>query len=232
LSSAEELEEALAIWRETRAVAVADAIDELSRAALAGWTAPVHRRNQPFHEAWLVAGRDVVQRGWAAETLLVQLPAQNVDADHDQQQRNAEALVARLDALARQGPDPRVARAVINAMATGTRLLGYPEAPDACVRALAPSLDDRTAGELERSRATARPWKAKLIERVLAERPVSRAPTSVGVARFAGAKVDDAALWQEILARPDDDDSRHVLADALQTRGDPRGGRSEGRCPL
>ena len=98
------LEDTVAAWRISRSAADADAIDALTRSALAGWEPPVARRNEEFHAAWLAAAKDVAKRGWAAETLATKLPGASTEWDaHTQRMiQNAAALRARLAALGKQ----------------------------------------------------------------------------------------------------------------------------------
>jgi len=220
-----ELQQALAVWRETRTAAAADAIDALTRTALAGWRPPEFRLNQPFHAAWLVAAKDVAQRGWAAEALATKLPGASTawDATTQRMVQNAAALRARLVALAKHGPDPRIARAVIRVFATPPRFLSYGDTREACERALIASGDERSDRELAELAVTADAELAALVARVLAKRPRGRKPTAKEAARWKSAPRDDAALWAELAAHPERDDVRLVLADMLQARGDPRG---------
>jgi uncharacterized protein (TIGR02996 family) len=218
------LDEALALWRETRVASIAEAIDALTETALAGWEPPVPRTNQAFHAAWLAAVADNAERGWAARTILSRLPGSDGD------QRSA-ACCQRLAALAAAPPDPRIGRAVVELIGQQLQILGYASVLDAIIAVLAVHGDDRTAAIAHRRLDTADPTDASVIQRALAAQPAAeRAATPAELERFAdrrarnpAARAQIEALVHEVHAHPDADDARLVLADALLAHGDPRG---------
>jgi uncharacterized protein (TIGR02996 family) len=218
------LREALVIWRATRTAAIADAIDVLTDAALAGWEPPAARTNHGFQAAWLAALGDDAQRGWAARALLAQLPGGDGD-------RRSAACCERLQALRGAPGDPRVGRAVVELIGQPLQILGHGDVLDAIAGVLAVHGDDRTAAIAARRLETADPADAALIQRVLAAQPPARrAATPAELERFAVRRAASAAtqaqldaLACEVHARPDADDARLVLADALLALGDPRG---------
>ena len=111
------------------------------------------------------------------------------------------------------------------------QILGYDEVLEAIVGVLAVHGDQRTAGIARRRLETADPTDARVIERALAAQPAAeRAATPAELARIADrrapppvARAQIDALIREVHARPDADDVRLVLADALLAQGDPRG---------
>lgn len=218
------LVDALAVWRPTRAAVVAEAIDALSEVALAGWVAPTARTNRAFHLAWLAAIADDVHRGWAARSALQQLPGGTGD-------QRAAACCERLAALRDAPPDPRIGRAIVELIGQQLQILGSAQVLDAIVEVLAVHGDERTAAIAQRRLETADPADAHMIQRVLAAQPArERAATLAELERYADrrsrpllARAQIEALVREVHARPDVDDARHVLADALLAQGDPRG---------
>ena len=212
------------IWRATRAAAIADAIDALTDAALAGWEPPAARTNLAFQAAWLAALGDDAQRGWAARALVWQLPGSDGD------QRSA-ACCERLHALRAAPADPRIGRAAVELIGQPLQILGNAGVLDAIVVVLAAHGDDRTAAIAARRLETADPADASLIRLVRAAQPAARrAATPAELARFAARRAPAPAaqaqidtLVHEVHARPDADDARLVLADALLAHGDPRG---------
>ncbi len=218
-----DLADALALWRETRSAAIADAIDGLSDAALAGWQPPAPRTNQAFHDAWLAATADHARRGWAVRTLLDKLPGTSSDD-------KADSLLARLDQLAETGPDPRVARELARQLELAPPILGFTEVADRCAALLADMVDERLCAQLAAMRDTADEDLDERIETILRAAPTVRTTTAAELARFAAHRpapppkaADTAALFREVYAHPDSDDARIVLADVLQAQGDPRG---------
>lgn len=217
------LGDALAVWRATRSAAIADAIDQTGEAALTGWAAPVARANQAFHAAWLATVGDEAARGWAARTVLQQLPGSDGD-------RRSAACCERLAALRGAPGDPRIGRAVVELIGQQLQILGYPDVLDAIVGVLAVHGDERTAAIARRRLETADAIDAHVIRRVLAAQPAGQRPvTRDELERFAvrSARGIDRdrldALLREVHAQPDADEIRLVLADALLEHGDPRG---------
>jgi len=218
------LRDALAVWRDTRSAVVADAIDVLTEVALTGWEPPAPRANHAFHAAWRAAVADDAHRGWAARTILQQLPGGDGD------QRSA-ACCERLAALRDAPADPRVARAVVELVGQQLQILGYDDVLDAIVGVLAVHGDERSAATAGRRLETADASDAQVIHRVLAAQPAAvRSVTEAELDRFADrravrptARAQIEALVREVQARPDADDARLVLADALLAQGDPRG---------
>ena len=218
------LDDALAVWRATRAAPIADAIDALTETALAGWEPPAPRTNQAFHAAWLAAVADTAERDWAARTILSRLPGNTGD-------QRAAACCERLTALCAAPPDPRVGRAIVELIGQQLQILRYSDVLDAIVAAFEVHGDDRTAAVARNRLDTADPTDAAMIHRALAVQPAAeRAATPGELERFADrrarppvatAQVD--ALVREVRAHPDADDARLVLADALLAHGDPRG---------
>lgn len=208
-ASRELLRDAIAIWRDTRDEAIADAVDRLTGEMLQGWQPPAPRLQRAFHAAWLEAASDDVTRGWAAQQLLEKLP-------------DRQALPERLRALAAAGPDPRVGRAMIAQLAAlRPRLVKEPALEPLVHELLAMSADGDELADAKTGLED-----GFLIDRVLAlPRPTRRLPTPRELAYLAAAPsaTEAAPLRAAVYAHPDDDTVRAVLADALQTAGDPRG---------
>lgn len=171
VSSRELLRDALALWRDTRAEAVADVVERITDDLSRGWEAPAPKLARTFQAVWLAAAADDVYRGWAARHVMEKLPDRSA------------AVRERLNALLAAGPDPRV------------------------------RLPVEQLGKF-----------GELVAKIIATAP-GREPTAAELARFAPAvrTVDEAALERDVYANPDDDVPRAVLADLLQSRGDPRG---------
>jgi uncharacterized protein (TIGR02996 family) len=175
--SREQLRDALAVWRATRAEVIAEIIDRITAQLTLGWQPPAPKLARTFQAAWLAAAADDVARGWAARHVLDKLPDRTA------------AVRERLSALVAAGPDPRV----------GRELRGQLDKLPAGLEALVAQLDLQV--------------------------PPVRAPTEAELARFAPPvrTADLEALERDVYANPDDDEPRAVLADLLQSRGDPRG---------
>jgi uncharacterized protein (TIGR02996 family) len=82
--------------------------------------------------------------------------------------------------------------------------------------------DPRVAHELPLDKLTG---FDDLVSQLVDTKPPVREPTASELARFAppAHSADLAELERDIYANPDDDEPRAVLADLLQSRGDPRG---------
>lgn len=171
VASRELLRDALALWRDTRAEAVADVVDRITDDLSRGWEPPAPKLARTFQAAWLAAAADDIHRGWAARHIMEKLPDR------------VGAVRERLNALLAAGPDPRV------------------------------RLPVEQLGKFE-----------ELVARIVAVAP-GREPTAAELARFAPVEptVDERELESDVYANPDDDVPRAVLADLLQSRGDPRG---------
>jgi uncharacterized protein (TIGR02996 family) len=96
VSSRELLRDALTVWRETRADAIAEVVDRITTQLSRGWEPPAPKLARTFHAAWLAAAADDIHRGWAARHVLDKLPDRSA------------AVRERLSALLAAGPDPRV----------------------------------------------------------------------------------------------------------------------------
>lgn len=126
------LADALVVWQETRAAAVAEAIDALTARELAAWTAPTERIGREFEVAWrrrhdrlLGAIADQVGRGWAAPLLFERLTGQS-DVDR------SEVLAQRLAAVDALEPDPRMVHVLAQQLAAGSPLLRFSAASYQC----------------------------------------------------------------------------------------------------
>lgn len=197
-------------WRATRAASDADALDALD----CELAAP--RGKGPFHRFWLAlaAEADAAQVGWLAKTLFSQLP--ETSAPHD---RRSPAWLARLEAIRRYAPDPRLSAAVAKVV------LAAPfQADDR--HALAPygpvgpllTADVRQAKVLER-------WLRNPRGRVASTRRALLTVAHQWLHECRRLGVDDRAEAKraELSAAPLDPAARAVWADALIEAGDPRG---------
>jgi uncharacterized protein (TIGR02996 family) len=214
-----ELRDVLAAWRMSREPTLADTIDQLTREALAAWQPPHERDARAFHRAWFDHADALTTRGWAAGSLTELLPGE--PAAHQ-----TGAFVQRVSRLRRLGPDPRVCRAVLALIRAAPPILHVPRAFDACVAVIAGALDARLTAQLEEV-AVAVPSRAKALRDVIAAlrlEPPGIATLRIGRREVSATMPTELAdLWRDVLANPDDDGARGVLADALQARGDPRG---------
>ncbi len=205
------MRDALVVWRETRAEAIAEVIDRITRELSRGWEPPAPKLHRTFHAAWLAAAADDVHRGWAARHIVDKLP-------------DRSAVRERLNALLAAGPDPRVGYELCLQL---DKLVVFADLEDLVLRVVAASGDDRVRSSLAETTVIAVPAVGGFINRLSAElaKQSVRPPTESELAHFAPPvrTADLEALEHSIYANPDDDEPRAVLADLLQARGDPRG---------
>jgi len=217
------LRAAIAAWRTTRAAVIADAIDVLSAAAAPTFTPPEERTNVGFQARWLatLAEGDPIAIGWVAETLFAKLPG----SDNDQK---LEAFEARLRALQKAPPDPRLGRALMALVEQGISIVRW--ADDKTRKTVAHLGDERTAAALDAFAPKAPDDEGKLWRAVRGRIKVAAlddreraAWGAIGPRPDRRATGDRDALFAAALAAPDDLAAREVLADCLQGLGDPRG---------
>jgi uncharacterized protein (TIGR02996 family) len=209
-------------WEERRDPVIADAIDRVSARARASFTPPAARTNAAFQKAWLelASASDPVGAAWLAETLIAKIPRGDGGDD---------IFVARLRALREAKPDPRLARGLLALSIDDVNLARWQfEELAATVARLG---DGRTRAAIEALIAggEGEAWQEQgTLEKLPAVLPV--APTArarwealASDALAATTAVDPEALTNAVFAAPDDDGARAVLADCLQSAGDPRG---------
>lgn len=211
------LDAALSTWQTTRDVGLGDAIEALG----ARFAEPLeHVEHLDRHGHWLAAA----QSGRAAVVgpLLAHALA-----------GTRRELMERIEALRLRPPDPRVARFLARTMAAPGPLAHDTWAPF-WQTALAIVADAADPGAAR--------WQPEIVLRLRAhgEHGLSIAAVNEAFATGRGARVPPDGLpalvallparsdvVDELVARvhaePDDDGARHVLADALLERGDPRG---------
>jgi hypothetical protein len=137
------LRAALAAWTETRTAEIADAIDALSSEASRAFVPPDGvRNNAAFQTRWLatLAAGDPIATAWLAETLLAKLPGSNMDG-------KLEAFEARLRAVRKAAPDPRLGRALVALVEEGPSLVRWAQAE--CQKTIVALGDERTAASLD-----------------------------------------------------------------------------------
>ena len=235
---ANDLEDALAKllarWRAGRQPEVADALDALSeriaRAPIPGKTLKAR------HQAWL----DCAKLGDPADT--PRLLAILLDGT------SSKLVEAKLEALVARGPDPQVAAALVGIASAKRHFisiqwfwarlldaigkLGDPRGI-ATLRAAIPLgepprgyryMGDREVFGLERYLWERLPPLVARLEQI-AIAPLEAADHTTLEALRAPSRSErtEAELLEAVLANPDDDMPRSVLADALQARGNPRG---------
>ena len=209
------------VWEERRDPAIADAIDRVSARARAAFTPPAARTNVAFQKAWLelAAASDPVGAAWLAETLVAKIPRSDGD----------DIFVARLQALRAAKPDPRLARALLALSIDDVNLARWQF--DEVEETIARLGDGRTRAAIEALIAAGEgeEWQERgTLDKLAAVRPVppSERARWAALASDAVAAVtagDPKALLDAVYAAPDDDGARAVLADCLQSAGDPRG---------
>jgi uncharacterized protein (TIGR02996 family) len=222
------LEEALTVFGRTRSSTVTEALELLGEAALADFTAPVARKNIDFHRAWLALAGDPRARSWGIKTLTAQLP-KLFEGQEKSYGDKCHAIAEGLSAYEQVPPDGRIARAlvvmfeldapdfsaaVLNSEALFGRLFERhaDDATEAALRAVAPYLWEPDSQEI----GVAKVVFPRRVELAATEQAVYRSPQR-------GSSPSVEGLWNAVLASPDDDVPREVLADALQEQGDPRG---------
>jgi uncharacterized protein (TIGR02996 family) len=240
------LDGALLVWRATRLAEVAELVDAI--AARCQPVAIAGRSKTEFQNAWIVAahnGPGAVAIGSLAATLTRSLPVRDVSyLTMDRDLKRNRPFLERVEALAKLPDDPRIAAALVELVAkapfTDSRRLYEP------VLALLEQLADER-GLLVLERLIDRPsakgssirayFAEALPETVVAIRKGKRTPLAVGEAELVarlfevlGARRGPAAphrdvdeLLAQVIAKPEDDAPRLVLADALLERDDPRG---------
>ena len=201
----DDVEAALAAFATQRTGQLALQIDELGRAALAGFTPPEPRKNIEFHRAWLDRATDVRARSWCLDALIERLP-KLMDGEEHPSGDKCEALVERLVVLRDAAPDPRIGRAMLALLELRAPAANFTIVHDEVARVIARHADDETA-----------------LSPVLDEISIDRSALPAAVKRGAKPKRDLDALYAAVYAAPDDDAPRAVLADALTDAGDPRG---------
>lgn len=192
---------AVAVWRETRARAVADAVDRLA-AKLERAPAPKFRTNKAFLEAWLAAVRtsEPGAVAWLCESLRTKL-----DRNDD------EVFLRRLRAM--QGvPDPRLACALMAVVEDGLDIARFCE--DEIQKTLTIVGDERIRAALEAYVARLDDVDATSWRRVLENLPSGRVLEADERARWEALGDALPASTAVIVAR--DAEERAVLADALR----------------
>lgn len=245
---AEAIRLALEAWRAHPAACVADVLDALDEAA--SFDGPSASTKDEFHVAWCRladAGPEALATGWLAANLTTRLPLHEERYGilrPDYAETKFRALLERMRRLVAHGPDPRIARALMALVVRAPYSTWDPAFADAVY---GPMIDGVAAQGDVRQLAIAR----GLIEEPKARTDnirqylAAELPERV-VARLARVEIEapaDAAEWRELVPRRsdnaptemeaallaavresvEDDDKRLVFADALQTRGDPRG---------
>jgi len=213
-----ELDEALASFATQRSAALGNAIDTLGREALGGFTAPVFKKNLEFHRAWLLLALEPAKRSWCLDTLIDKLPKLLDGKEHSSGDK-CEALVERLEVLAKLEPDPRVARGVLAMLELRAPVAGFTIVSEAASKAIVRHADDGTAASPALDELGDELDRTKLPKPVALDATVRARASAVE----RPAKRDTAALFAAVYASPDADEPREVLADALQEAGDPRG---------
>ncbi|MEO0605272.1 MAG: hypothetical protein AAF211_27835, partial [Myxococcota bacterium] len=247
----EALELGLSAWRSLRHACLVDVVLHASEQSLLGFAGPKARTREQFDRSWReVAGHDAsaVATGWLAVHLTTKVP-EHEPPDGDFQRRGFArerhaALLRRVALLSARGPDPRAARAALAIVGPG-RLGAWDEPQTRDLYAplldmLAMAGDTSVLPDLQRlvhrprsRRAIVRSVLATdlppVLER-LAELPAGENRPLQGLrglvpgqgrsARSKGPGV--AELIGLVHDRPDDDDLRAVLGDALLEGGGPR----------
>ena len=213
-----ELDEALASFAIQRSAALGNAIETLGREAVGGFTAPVFKKNLEFHRAWMKLALESATRTWCLDTLIDKLPKLLDGKEHGSGDK-CEALVERLDVLAKLEPDPRVARGVLAMLELRAPVAGFTIVLEAASKAILRHADDATAASPALDELGDELDRDKLPKPVVLD--ASARARAAAVKR--PAKRDTAALFAAVYASPDADEPREVLADALQEAGDPRG---------
>ncbi|HEU0029578.1 MAG TPA: TIGR02996 domain-containing protein [Kofleriaceae bacterium] len=224
-------------WRATRATAIAELV-ELVSARLEATLPPIASRSRrQLHEQWLAL---------AAAQDPADLP-RLLDTITDTRHRATDAL-ARVRALAHWPADPRTGPGVLRQLQRPAFYTTTTKPFWSALLALAVEHGDpRTAAALAQLSAEfhrilvtryadATPtvkWFRKLFDQTLAELAAQPPPPPLAAADAAACTRmmqrsrerprTERDLFAEVIAAPDDDSLRHVLADQLQERGDPRG---------
>ncbi len=219
-----ELEEALADFTACRSARIADAIEVLGRAAAGSFALPKMTKNIDYHRAWIEGVADPRTRSWFLDRVLDKLPKLLDGKEHFSGDKSA-AVAERFMALAKLPCDPRIGRAVLATAALRSPVCGFEDASLAMVEALVPHADDEAAGS---SALPEIAWSdddgvAKLVERLPAAAKGKQIAKWAKHAAPTKSKLDVAALEAAVYADPQSDGPREVLADALQSAGDPRG---------
>ncbi len=209
------LRNALARWDVSRTRTNAELVDDAAAEAVGAWTPPAPE-HPGFHRAWIVAARDPAKRGWAATTLCAGL------ADGDRER--VTMLAKRVETLRAHGPDPRIARALLELLRTDPGALAHGRVTSAWRSALAHSFDE-PAGQAVRAWPQPHPPEiARALLELAGPRPRTRGePGTTRPFESLPSADEILALWREALANPRDDGPRAVLADLLLADGDARG---------
>jgi uncharacterized protein (TIGR02996 family) len=210
---------AVQAWRTQRAGVIADAVVALGE-RLPAEEAPRIRTNKAFQARWIeVASADDARAvGWLAASLTTRMPKNEPD----------DLFNARLEAI-RKRPDPRfstpllamirerhdIARWCRTAIDETLRVLGDERMREALTRLEAEN-DDMAWADVFASMPSVASLDATDVskwQRILG--------ATSGKKRVS--RTDMKALFEAVYTSPDSDAPRHILADALQETGDPRG---------
>lgn len=250
--SGTDLTSALEAWRAHPDPSIADAIRGLSSSLLAAFAAPKARTRDQFHAAWMsIAGADLSPEatGWLAANLDHLVPVQSDRFGILRAGWMAEkyaATFARISALRRRCPDPRIADAALVMLREGKYGFWDRRSVEEVYRPVvdlllaagdpaAASSAREIASSSSSKRSTVRDWLKQELPPIAAKlesaavEPLSetnaerwRALASPAAPPRAAPR-DSNELFREVLARPDDDAVRSVLADLLIEACDPRG---------
>jgi uncharacterized protein (TIGR02996 family) len=207
----------LAAWQPRRAPALSELIDRISRR----FVTPLPGRTV---KARLQAWREVEQR--AQRTELGSLLAALGEGPGNERRRQLERLLE-------WPPDPRIGRAMIALLLSGEATFGrlYPVYVQAA-RVLERHFDPGTRESLREVRVQVRTVTDTIARLVQVPIPELAAAEHAAIAELATLATSleepppprtEEDLLGEIYARPDDLGARHVYADLLLERGDPRG---------
>jgi uncharacterized protein (TIGR02996 family) len=227
------LDALLAVWKKTPAPALADAIEVLGAKLDAQRSRPTGKTVKDKEAKWhALAAKDS-----AADVGVLLATIAEV--------AKAVPLAARIAAMARRPPDPRIAMK----LATMTQEWPIPgstgiDSLDLALKTIVAMRDPRTRPVLEATqRQVAQEWGAmtkwflqKNLEHYIAEMrkfarenpPPAKLDRVMALVRAehvpaTTTSADPGELFAAVYANPDDDNARSVLADLLQQKGDPRG---------
>ncbi len=240
------LDKALALWRRHRQGMVADLIDAIAAKCR---PVPISGRDSPaFQAAWidLATGKpEAAAIGALVASLAKRVPVREVGyLTPNRDLKKHRPFLDRIEALAELPPDPRTASALL-ALLERAPYGDSRRVYEPVVALLQQIGDDRSAAALERlaerptaKASTIRDYFAQALPAAAAEiEALNRVPLPAGDRALvdatreklggkrpkAPAHREVGQLFDECLARPDDNAPRAVLADALLEREDPRG---------
>ena len=252
-AAVEALTIALGDWHRSPTPCIADAVDALDDGAASSFEAPKALARAAFQAEWLeLAARpsEPLATGWLARQLAKRVPEKTTYfglLDERYVYKKYYGMFARLNALQKRPPDPRVARALTELVVRAPYSVWNGPAASALygriLEALVAQRDGRSAIVLcdllkaPRARsATVREYlQAKLPEVIEqlndttlqdgpdAERWRSLLPKLRPKPISDEATDTEQSLLNAVCTDPDDDEARLVYADLLQTRDDPRG---------